>query len=337
VSGAAADHRGAPPGRACPLEYRYGARALAAPATLAAETLWVAGGLYGNPFAFRRLEEMAAEERGAELVFNGDFHWFDADEAAFAEIERGVSLHAATRGNVETEIAAPHPGAGCGCAYPDWVGDAEVERSNRIAERLRRTAARHPRAAARLAALPMFRVAEVGGMRVAIVHGDADSLAGWGFSQEVLAAAEGREAARAAFAAANVRVFASSHTCLPVLARFDGDRAVINNGAAGMPNFAGTRFGLATRISVRPSAQALYRARVGATWLEAVPIPYDHAAWRESFLAQWPEGSDAHLSYWRRIEDGPRCAVADACRPPDVFQSRGELHEAGSEPARARA
>ena len=36
------------PGRICPVAYRYGARALAAPATLQTETLWVAGGLYGN-------------------------------------------------------------------------------------------------------------------------------------------------------------------------------------------------------------------------------------------------------------------------------------------------
>jgi hypothetical protein len=307
-----------PPGRACPLEYRYGAAALAAPATLFADTLWVAGGLYGNPFALRRLCELFAGEPGeAALVFNGDFHWFDVDEPTFAEIERGVARHAATRGNVETEIASPHPGAGCGCAYPQWVSDAEVERSNGIVERLRATAARFAQAQARLAALPMFRIAEVGGVRVAVVHGDADSLAGWGFSQEALARTAGREAARAAFGSANVGVFASSHTCLPVLQLFDGERAVINNGAAGMPNFAGTRFGLATRISVRASGTALYGARVGGLHLEAVPIEYEHRAWVEAFAAQWPAGSDADLSYRRRIEDGPRYEISAALRGPN--------------------
>ena len=39
------------------------------------------------------------------------------------------------------------------------------------------------------------------------------------------------------FAEARVDVFASSHTCLPALRRFDRG-LVINNGAAGMPNFA---------------------------------------------------------------------------------------------------
>ncbi|MFN7751811.1 MAG: hypothetical protein ACK5TE_06045, partial [Pseudomonadota bacterium] len=42
--------------------------------------------------------------------------------------------------------------AGCGCAYPDWVGDEVVERSNRILARLRSTVA--PRQQAELSALP---------------------------------------------------------------------------------------------------------------------------------------------------------------------------------------
>lgn len=70
----------------------------------------------------------------------------------------------------------------------------------------------------------MFLVAEVGGQRVAIVHGDADSLAGWNFSQETLATPSGEQGARAAFDAAEASVFASSHTCLPVLHVFDGAR-----------------------------------------------------------------------------------------------------------------
>lgn len=303
------------PGRVCPTNYRYGAAALAAPATLSADSLWIAGGLYGNPFALRRLQDMAQSERGpATLAFNGDFHWFDVDDAAFAEIEAGVAGHVAMRGNVETEIADPAAGAGCGCAYPDWVGDDEVARSNRIIERLRATASRAPGSAARLMALPMFRVAEIGGERIAIVHGDADSLAGWGFSQEILATAAGRQAALAAFEAAKVRVFASSHTCLPVLQSFEGARLIVNNGSAGMPNFAGSAFGLATRISVTPSRAALYRARAGRLHIEAIAIHYDAAAWHARFLGQWPEGSDAHASYWRRIVNGPGYGIDAALR-----------------------
>ncbi len=310
------------PGRSCPLAYRYGAAAFGGPATIQADTLWVAGGLYGNRFALEQLLEHFAAERGRKaLVFNGDFHWFDVDPEDFAAIERGVASHAATRGNVETELAMPAAGAGCGCGYPAWVGDAEVARSNRIIERLRTTAAAFPGACARLGALPMVRVAEVSGERVAIVHGDSDSLAGWNFSQEHLATPEGVAQARTALARANVRLFASSHSCLPVLQAVAGAdasapmrRAIVNNGAAGMPNFAGTRYGLATRISVTPSASALYATRVGPLSVEAIAIAFDAEAWTARFLQQWPEGSDAYASYFSRMVHGPRYRLEQALR-----------------------
>src|SRR5262245_12867161 len=165
------------PGRSCPLDYRYGAASLARPASLQVDTLWIAGGLYGNPEALARLLELHDEEPGDKaLVFNGDFHWFDVARDDFVGLNAAVLAHRATRGNVETELAFPSPGTGCGCGYPDWVGDGEVERSNRIIERLRATAAQAPEALRELAALPMHLLAEVGGERVAIVHGDADSL-----------------------------------------------------------------------------------------------------------------------------------------------------------------
>ena len=301
------------PGRSCPLGYRYGAASLAGPASLQADTLWIAGGLYGNPEALARLLELYDEEPGDKaLVFNGDFHWFDVVREDFRRVNDAVLAHRATRGNVETELAFASPNAGCGCGYPEWVGDAEVERSNRIIERLRDASSRDALRA--LAALPMYLVAQVGDERVGIVHGDADSLAGWAFSQETLGTKAGIEAVDAMFGAANARVFASSHTCLPVLQSVGERRTVVNNGAAGMPNFAGSRFGLATRISVRPRAGALYGVRAGPLAIEARPIPYDHEAWRTRFLASWPPGSDAHASYFSRIENGPRYEMASAAR-----------------------
>jgi hypothetical protein len=300
------------PGRSCPLSYHYGAAALAHEAALSVDTLWVAGGLYGNLLALERLLERYADEPGSKaLVFNGDFHWFDVED--FAAVDDAVHAQWVTRGNVETELAAPAAGAGCGCGYPDWVDDGTVERSNRILERLRNAARGHPPALARLAAAPMHLVAEVGGERVAVVHGDADSLAGWAFSQEVLATAQGRQEARARFDVARVRVFASSHTCLPVLARFPGGRLIANNGATGMPNFRGTRFGLATRISVR-RGNPVYGGRAGALFVEAVALDYDAAAWERRFLEQWPPQSDAYLSYYRRIVGGPDYRIEQALR-----------------------
>lgn len=277
------------------------------------DTLWVAGGLYGNPHALDALLELYGRERGSKaLVFNGDFHWFDIED--FAHIDDAVNRFHATRGNVETELARPAADAGCGCSYPQWVDDGTVERSNRIVDRLRAAARCHPRRLERLAALPMHLVAAVGGERVAVVHGDADSLAGWGFSQEVLASAAGVAAAERAFAAAGVRVFASSHSCLPVLQGFSKARCLINNGAAGMPNFTGTQYGIATRISTFSSGKALYDETAGNLFVEAVAIAYDTTAWKQRFLAQWPAGSDAHRSYHDRILNGPKYSVDQAVR-----------------------
>lgn len=301
------------PGRSCPVSYRYDAATAFRRIDVRVDTLWVAGGLYGNPFALDRLLELYARDAGSKaLVFNGDFHWFDVED--FRAIDEAVSRFHATRGNIETELAQPDAGAGCGCAYPEWVDDDTVERSNGIMERLRAAASRFPDALGRLARLPMHLVAEVGGERVAVVHGDAGSLAGWGFSQERLATPAGLAAAHAAFAAADVRVFASSHTCLPVLQAFAGGRILINNGAAGMPNFRGTRCGLATRISVFPGTGFAYRENTAQLFVEALPVEYDAAAWERRFVAQWPHGSDAYRSYHERIVGGPRYRLEQALR-----------------------
>jgi hypothetical protein len=303
------------PGRACPLSYRYGAAALAVTPSLEVDTLWVAGGLYGNPFALESLLEQYGREAGPKaLVFNGDFHWFDIEPALFGAIQAGVDEFIALRGNVETELASPAQGAGCGCGYPEWVADATVSDSNRIIEKLKLAARAHPRAIERLGALPMHLVARVGGERVAIVHGDGNSLAGWDFSQEALATSTGREAAARQLDDAGARLFASSHTCLPVLQRFAGGRAIVNNGAAGMPNFRDTRFGLATRISIAPGRDALYGTRLGDLYVEAQRLDYDPGAWERTFLEQWPQGSDAHRSYYERIVRGPAYSVAQALR-----------------------
>jgi len=302
------------PGRSCPRHYRYPPAVFARAADLKAQSLFVVGGLYGNPFALEAVLAMARRE-GATLVFNGDFNWFNVDPADFEVVNETVLEHVALRGNVETEIAGEDSGAGCGCAYPEWVGDAEVERSNEILRRLRRTAGAYPELRERLAVLPMHLVAEIAGLRIGIAHGDAESLAGWQFSQEALR--ERPERARALLAGSGVDVFACTHTCLPVMREFDaphGKALIVNNGAAGMPNFRDSRFGLATRIAGTPSAQALYGARLGATVVEAVPVRYDHEAWVARFDRVWPAGSPAALSYRKRIASGPGYEVEQAVR-----------------------
>ena len=302
------------PGRTCPLSYSYPAEALRCDPTVQADTLWIAGGLYGNVPALQALLDAYVADAGDKaLVFNGDFHWFDVDPGDFTLVNKAVLGFHALRGNVETELAAPSEGAGCGCAYPDWVGDATVDHSNEIMERLRSTAHAQPLALDALARLPMYMSALVGGARVAIVHGDAESLAGWSFSQEVLATPDGRAEAAGALERAGADVIASSHTCLPVLQQLEGG-VIVNNGAAGMPNFRGSGFGIATRISVRQSSSALYRARHASIFVEAIPLRYDVTSWRRRFLQLWPPGSHAHESYWKRISEGPDYTQHDAVR-----------------------
>lgn len=313
------------PGRGCPPDYGYAPSALARPPDFSTDVLYVVGGLYGNLRALAEIERMAAlESEPVRIVFNGDAHWFDAAPDVFAAVERGIARHTALRGNVETEIAADDDRNGCGCAYPESVPDGDVARSNQIIAELRRAARTAERAEpgliARLASRPMHAVVSIDGARVAVVHGDAWSLAGWRFAHYALF--DDQESARlcAAFEQAAVDGFASTHTCLPALRLFDtalGERFVINNGAAGMPNFRGTRHGLITRLAALPVPAAVAAARVygadaAGLYVDALAVHFDANAWSQQFSALWPHGSAAAVSYGARIVDGPDFSLDDA-------------------------
>lgn len=297
------------PGRVCPARYRYGASAIAKAPERPAEALYVIGGLYGNLQALEAIVAMVAAESGpTTLCFNGDFNWFNVDDAGFRSVNERVLGYDAIVGNVEAELIEPSDAAGCGCAYIDSIDQAFVERSNQIHAILKRTAVRHPDLLTRLSSLPMVARYLVGGVRIGVVHGDAESLAGWRFDAAALDDPTEHSWRVESFRSAGVDVFASSHTCLPAIRRFDmgGIRLVANNGAAGMPNAYGTRFGILTRIGSRPSPHpALYGQNIGDVAVDAVPIAYDTAGWQSEFLKNWPTGSPAWLSYFKRITDGP--------------------------------
>lgn len=308
------------PGRSCPLSYRYSPAVFNRPADLETETLYVIGGLYGNVPALDAIDALMQDEPVAPtLVFNGDFNWFNTDDKSFETINRRVLVHRALRGNVETELAGDDDNAGCGCAYPDSASDAEVGRSNAIQRALRATAARFPALRKQLGALPMHATAQVGALRIGIVHGDAESLAGWRFGHDQLDAPDNIAWLHQAFSTAKVDLFASSHTCLPAIRQFEFQRqlrGVINNGAAGMPNFADTHCGLVTRISTLVSPHTpLYGLALRGVHVDAIAVHYDQARWTEMFLANWPPGSPGHESYYRRIILGPRYALATAAAP----------------------
>lgn len=315
-------------GRLCPPHYGYSPRVFARPPQIETDTLYVIGGLYGNPYALDAIEAMAAAEpQPPRLVFNGDFHWFDAEATLFAQVERRVLGEVALRGNVETEIASDDDEAGCGCAYPESVPDEDVERSNAILARLRDVARAAPGARAALAQLPMHAVAQVGQARIAIVHGDAWALAGWRFAHDALH--DERHAAQVAGALelGAVDGYACSHTCAPALKVFERG-FVINNGAAGMANFAGTTYGVLTRISTRALPPALEPMRLyglvdAHCFVDALRVEFDLASWLARFDAIWPIDSAAAISYRRRIVDGPAFTIDQAlgrvaaatCRP----------------------
>ncbi len=313
------------PGRSCPLNYQYGPAVFNTPVTddlVDLEVLYVVGGLYGNTLALHEVLRLFAQETGRKrLVFNGDFHWFDVDPATFAAVQSAVLSHTALRGNVETELAEENPDvdAGCGCAYPAWVGDDVVQRSNHILRRLRGATTAQQRRA--LAALPMWALASVGGQRIGIVHGDAQSLAGWGFAQEHLDDRAHMATVRNWFKRAGVDMFASSHTCLPVFQRLQMEDQihttwVLNNGAAGMPNFRGDSAGLLTRIATRAFVGTQRRAghTHNGVYMDLVAVNIDASQAQRNFVAQWPAGTDAHTSYFSRITDGPGYAVDQVIR-----------------------
>lgn len=304
------------PGRSCRLSYSYPPEALAHAPGAQAETLYVVGGLYGNVPALDEILEMAEREVARPtLAFNGDFNWFNIDAENFEGVNSTVLRHDASLGNVEAELLAENSLAGCGCAYPDDVDDCIVERSNAIHKRLRERARHYPGLTAQIAALPKFRRYLVGACRVAVVHGDNESLAGWNFDESALRAADESKLARSAVLA-GANLFASTHTCLPVLKRFTAsgkEYAFINNGSAGMPNFNSGLYGVITRIGVTPPQQpALYGTTCQDVFIHALAVHYDQERWTRAFLANWPEGSPAFASYFGRISRGTSYQMRNA-------------------------
>ncbi|MFO7527956.1 MAG: hypothetical protein R6W86_04010 [Marinobacter sp.] len=310
-------------GRICPLAYRY------APVDLcrqvsegSADVLYVIGGLYGNILALDEIERMAkAEEREGrrvQLVFNGDFNWFNASDELFRAVNERVLGHTVSLGNVEYEVANPSPGAGCGCVYPEFVDQGVVDRSNRIIERLQGVASVHPDIRKQLADLPRYRCLMFGGLKILVLHGDPESLAGWGLAHEAFS--EGNEATLVDwFRLTGADAMVCTHTCLPVL--WSGmvarqARLVVNNGSAGMGNLHRDPRGLITRISVSgPSVEPVAALECRDLNFSLVPVAFDHRAWLTRFDALWPSGSDAEVSYRNRLLNGTSLAPEDVVFP----------------------
>ena len=305
-------------GRSCPIDYHYDPRVFDRPAEFATDVLYVVGGLYGNCEALNAIELLAARDTVRPLIVcSGDFHWLDAERDWFSEIESRVSKHVNTRGNVESELARTGDvGVGCGCGYPPAVSDEVVDRSNRILGDLRMVALTLEGVSSRLRRLPMHLVGQIGDLRIGVVHGDATALAGWKFGHEALNDPTTWPSLGEIAEAAQIDVFASTHTGLPALrdlALTTRRLTVINNGAAGLPNFSGSQFGVISRIAASPSPHpSLYGIERDGVYVDALSIDYDSAAFVNRILRRWPEGSVANAQYLSRILAGPDYSIEQA-------------------------
>jgi len=299
-------------GRSCPIRYQYGAAKIAEVPATPCDVLYVVGGLYGNVFALEAIENLAAREPGkVRICFNGDFNWFNKSPEDFEHINQRVLNHDCILGNVEAELGEPLDVADCGCAYPENVDQGVVDRSNFIHTELKRCAQQQPELLGTLLQKPFFARYSVAAVKVAVVHGDGDSLAGWRFDPAHLHRADEAPWRAALFEKAQVNVFASSHTCSAAFHHEplpNGQTGLIsNNGAAGIASEPGSLNGLFTRISatrLNNTALVFQSTQLNGVWVEQIRVQFDQAAWQQHFLSQWPEGTAAHTSYFKRISEG---------------------------------
>ncbi len=308
---------------ACPVAYHYRPEDLAGPPAFTCTTLYVVGGMYGNPHALDAvLARASAEPAPPEIVFNGDFHYLDVDPDVFRAVDDGVRAHHPTLGNIEYALGGDDDSLGCGCDYPAYVPDTVVADSNAVVARLR-SACASVDGQMRFSELPRHLTVAVGDTRVGIVHGDAENLAGWQLALEATEPQDPQIRRRTGFTGAptpaarvvgwlrraEVDALCCTHTGLPYAQDFPhaaGRGLVVNNGCAGLPDFADGRHGVITRLSARPGTptDSLYGITIGRLRFDALPVDYRHDAWLAHFLDAWPPGSPAYRNYHDRIEQG---------------------------------
>jgi hypothetical protein len=308
---------------ACPLAYHYRPEELAVPPAFTCPTLYVVGGMYGNPYALDAVLARASTEPGPpEIVFNGDFHYLDVDPDVFRAVDDGVRAHHAIQGNIEYALGTADDTLGCGCDYPDYVADAVVADSNAVVAQLRTASAAGERYSW-LGELARYLTVAVGEHRVGVVHGDPENLAGWKLALEAVEPQDPQIRARTGFTGpstttdqvrdwlqrARVDALCCTHTGLPYAQDYPhpgGRGLVVNNGCAGLPDFAGRHHGVFTRLSIHtePPPDSLYGTTLAGLRFDALPVDYDHRAWTAHFLDAWPPGTPAHRNYRDRIEQG---------------------------------
>lgn len=295
---------------ACPSDYFLSKSSFKDSLVVENSAVYVIGGLYGNIESLKEINNMAKAEKDVFIVFNGDMHWFDIRTDDFQAIEDMSENAQKLLGNVERELFRDG-NIGCGCSYPSYVSDDIVNRSNIIHEKLKKVMDYLPEYKNILSNRKKNIVLEMMGKRIAITHGDEKSLSGWGCSVESLEREERQAELEKWLKDNNINILASTHTCFPAALKLENG-IVINNGAAGMPNFNGKIYGLITRISSYMNENAVYRDKIDNLYAEAVPVIYDNDKFLRWFDCVWDFGSEASLSYRDRIINGTEYGIEKA-------------------------
>lgn len=265
-----------------------------------------------NPCASQSSTSSPSAPINVNVVLNGDIHWFDKTAENFADIERRIGKYIPLVGNVEAELRRQDDiGVGCGCAYPDCTSDDSVARSNRIHKMLSFALESDPGLKRLLENRPSTLLASVAGKRIAITHGDEKLLGGWDNSREALQDILRQDEVDTFMADNDLDVFTTTHTCAPAAIKL-ARGVVVNNGAAGLPNFAGEDFGLCIRIATCPREDSLFECELDGLFIQAIPVRYDHTAYLKWFDGLWPETSAAAISYRSRIVDGAEDRIRDS-------------------------
>ena len=118
----------------------------------------------------------------------------------------------------------------------------------------------------------MARAYQIGGRRILALHGDMHSLAGWQLARERIVDYASDGGLHQHLAEVQASVLACTHTCVAYLLQF-GASCVVNNGAAGMPNFNASHFGVITRIATTPVPESLQPDRLYGTRLGSAGGP----------------------------------------------------------------
>ncbi|SFE72340.1 calcineurin phosphoesterase [Peptostreptococcus sp. D1] len=302
------------PGRTCPVDYSMGDDFfLKREDEIICEAVYVVGGLYGNYQALDEIIRLSLEEKEkVTIVFNGDIHWFDKDLIDFKRLESVVKKHIPLLGNVEAELFRNEDiDVGCGCSYPDCVDEEAVMRSNKIHSMMKANISVDKSIIKELSSRKKGIVVKVDDIRIAITHGDEKSLAGWMCSRDNLVSSARQEELKSWFEKNDIGILATTHTCAPAAISI-GDHVVINNGAAGMPNFSNTKYGVITRISRDANEKAIYRAIKSNLFVEAIPVNYNFREFITWFDNNWSLNSPASISYRDRIVHGTNDSIEDA-------------------------